>query len=188
MDTHAAVQVPTKQATITQQVYKVVYKPIEQRLSVETRAHLRSCGGVGAGSYLEGPPDEGSELPDEFWETATRYRIGMTWPAHDVRPDEMNATLTCGHCTKAGKICGARLDQWASHAVHCHNGPCTNNRHNAVARALGTLLKDLTEGKADFEQRLPQLDYMDNEGKTVEARMDMVHEHPQLGRLWVDVA
>eukprot|EP00969_Alexandrium_andersonii_P146348 6472675-Alexandrium_andersonii.AAC.1 len=31
-------------------------------------------------------------------------------------------------------------------------------------RALGTLLKDLMEVKADFEQRLPQLDYVDNEG------------------------
>eukprot|EP00969_Alexandrium_andersonii_P192896 8520681-Alexandrium_andersonii.AAC.1 len=72
----------------------------------------------------------------------------------------------------------------ASHAVHCHNGPCTNNRHNAVARALGALLKDLTEVKADFEQRLPRLDYIDHEGKNVEAIMDVVHEHPQLGRLW----
>eukprot|EP00969_Alexandrium_andersonii_P152304 6735354-Alexandrium_andersonii.AAC.1 len=66
---------------------------------------------------------------------------------------------TCCHCTKAGEICGANLDPQASHAVHCRNGPCTNNRRNAVGRALGTLLKDLTEVKADFEQRLPQLDY-----------------------------
>eukprot|EP00969_Alexandrium_andersonii_P245846 10865120-Alexandrium_andersonii.AAC.1 len=58
----------------------------------------------------------------------------------------------------------------------------------AVGRALGTLLKDLTEVKADFEQRLPQLNYVGNEGKTVEAIMDVAHGHPQLGRLWVDVA
>eukprot|EP00969_Alexandrium_andersonii_P267778 11833321-Alexandrium_andersonii.AAC.1 len=60
-------------------------------MSVGQRAHLRSCGGVGAGSYLEGPPDEGSERPDELWEAATRYRIGMQWPAHSVQPDTTTA-------------------------------------------------------------------------------------------------
>eukprot|EP00969_Alexandrium_andersonii_P324374 14333474-Alexandrium_andersonii.AAC.1 len=66
-------------------------------MSVEQRAHLRSCGGVGAGSYREGPPDEGSALPDELWGTATRYRIGVLWPAHDVRPD-MNPTAAVPTC------------------------------------------------------------------------------------------
>eukprot|EP00969_Alexandrium_andersonii_P024280 1059643-Alexandrium_andersonii.AAC.1 len=70
MDMHAAVQVDVKQATIMRQVYKVMYSKIEQGMSVEQRAHLRSRGGVGAGSFLEGPPAEGSELPDELWETA----------------------------------------------------------------------------------------------------------------------
>eukprot|EP00969_Alexandrium_andersonii_P183214 8095324-Alexandrium_andersonii.AAC.1 len=71
MDMHAAVQVEVKQATIVRQVYKVMYARIEHSMGVEQRAHLRSRGGVGAGSYLEGPPAEGSELPDELWETAT---------------------------------------------------------------------------------------------------------------------
>ena len=137
---------------------------------------------------MEGPPAEGSELPDELWETATRYRAGLKWPAHDTYPQEDPAPL-CAHCTRKGKVCGAPLDAAASHAVHCHNGPCTNNRHNAVARALGALLKDLTDVTADFEQRLPQLDYIDAKtGKNVEAIMDVVHEHPRLGTLWVDVA
>eukprot|EP00969_Alexandrium_andersonii_P294435 13014463-Alexandrium_andersonii.AAC.1 len=70
MDMRAAVQVDTKQATIMKRVYKVMYAQLERSMTVEQRAHLRSCGGVGAGSYLEGPPDEGSELPDELWEAA----------------------------------------------------------------------------------------------------------------------
>eukprot|EP00969_Alexandrium_andersonii_P099457 4388392-Alexandrium_andersonii.AAC.1 len=59
MDMHAAVQVDAKQATITKQVCKVMCAQLESSMTTEQRARLRSCGGVGAGSYLEGPPDEG---------------------------------------------------------------------------------------------------------------------------------
>eukprot|EP00969_Alexandrium_andersonii_P010200 445065-Alexandrium_andersonii.AAC.1 len=45
MDTHAAVQVDIKQATITKQVHKVMYAQLERDMTVEQRAHLRSCGG-----------------------------------------------------------------------------------------------------------------------------------------------
>eukprot|EP00969_Alexandrium_andersonii_P282946 12507936-Alexandrium_andersonii.AAC.1 len=132
MDMHAAVQVDIQQATIMRQVYKVLYAQLESSMSTEQRAHLRSRGGVGAGSYLEGPPDEGSELPNKLWQTATRYRIGVRWPAHEVVPDTSAGNVpTCCHCTKAGKICGTALDPRASHAVHCHNGLCANIRHNA---------------------------------------------------------
>eukprot|EP00969_Alexandrium_andersonii_P315469 13937422-Alexandrium_andersonii.AAC.1 len=71
MGMHAAVQVDIKQATIMKQVYKAMSAQLESTMSTEQRAHLRSCGGVGAASYLEGPPDEGSELPNELWQTAT---------------------------------------------------------------------------------------------------------------------
>eukprot|EP00969_Alexandrium_andersonii_P063015 2775592-Alexandrium_andersonii.AAC.1 len=64
-------------------------------MTVEQRANLRSCGGVGAGSYLEGPPDEGTELPGELWEAATRHRVGVRWPARDVQPDDSAALPTC---------------------------------------------------------------------------------------------
>eukprot|EP00969_Alexandrium_andersonii_P360117 15454661-Alexandrium_andersonii.AAC.1 len=70
MDMHAAVQVDIKQATIAKQVSKIMRVQLESSASTEQRAHLRSCGGVGAGSFLEGPPDEGSELPNEIWQTA----------------------------------------------------------------------------------------------------------------------
>eukprot|EP00969_Alexandrium_andersonii_P014891 650331-Alexandrium_andersonii.AAC.1 len=43
MDMHAAVQVEVKQATLMRQVYKVVYARLEKDMSVEQRAHLRSC-------------------------------------------------------------------------------------------------------------------------------------------------
>eukprot|EP00969_Alexandrium_andersonii_P028589 1248799-Alexandrium_andersonii.AAC.1 len=69
----------------------------------------------------------------------------MGWPAREVPPDDSGSLPTCCRCTKAGEICGAYLDPGASHAAHCHNGPCTNNRRNAVGRAIGALLKDLTE-------------------------------------------
>eukprot|EP00969_Alexandrium_andersonii_P050409 2213183-Alexandrium_andersonii.AAC.1 len=72
-------------------------------MSVEQRAHLRSCGGVGAGSFLEGPPAEGGELPDELWETSTRYRAGLKWPAHDTFPRDSDPGLVCAHCTRKGK-------------------------------------------------------------------------------------
>eukprot|EP00969_Alexandrium_andersonii_P361882 15458553-Alexandrium_andersonii.AAC.1 len=69
----------------------------------------------------------------------------MRRPAQEVPPDDSAALPTCCRCAKAGKICGANLDPNASHAVHCRNGPCANNRHNAVGRAIGALLKDLAE-------------------------------------------
>eukprot|EP00969_Alexandrium_andersonii_P175471 7759385-Alexandrium_andersonii.AAC.1 len=56
-----------------------------------------------------------------------------------------------------------------------------------LAGRWGVLLKSLAEVEADFEQCLPQLDYTDNEGRKVEAIMGVVHEHQQLGRLWIDV-
>eukprot|EP00969_Alexandrium_andersonii_P114916 5082296-Alexandrium_andersonii.AAC.1 len=43
MDMHAAVQVEVKQATLMRQVYKVLYARLEKDMSVEQRAHLRSC-------------------------------------------------------------------------------------------------------------------------------------------------
>eukprot|EP00969_Alexandrium_andersonii_P014890 650330-Alexandrium_andersonii.AAC.1 len=43
MDMHAAVQVEVKQATLMGQVYKVLYARLEKDMSVEQRAHLRSC-------------------------------------------------------------------------------------------------------------------------------------------------
>eukprot|EP00969_Alexandrium_andersonii_P309156 13662140-Alexandrium_andersonii.AAC.1 len=45
MDMHAAVQVDVKQATVMKQVYKVMYAQLEKDMTVEQRAHFRSCGG-----------------------------------------------------------------------------------------------------------------------------------------------
>eukprot|EP00969_Alexandrium_andersonii_P068008 2999848-Alexandrium_andersonii.AAC.1 len=45
MDTHAAVQVDVKQATLMKQVRKVMYAQLERDMSVGQRARLRSCGG-----------------------------------------------------------------------------------------------------------------------------------------------
>eukprot|EP00969_Alexandrium_andersonii_P228746 10102867-Alexandrium_andersonii.AAC.1 len=81
MGLRAAVQVDIKQATSMKQIYNVVCGQLESSMSTEQRARLRSCGGVGAGSFLEGPPDDGSELSNELWQTATRHRIGLKWPA-----------------------------------------------------------------------------------------------------------
>ena len=49
-------------------------------------------------------------------------------------------------------------------------------------------MKELTDVTPQFEQRLPELDYVKQDGSVKRAIMDVVHGHPQMGRLWIDVA
>ena len=185
LDLHTAARSKVKQSVLMKDVYTAMTQTLHGQMTDGQKAHMRSCGGAGAGSYLEGPPTTEHELPDELWRCATRFRMGQEWAAFDEAP---NHQPVCGLVGCNGNGCGHVLDPAGEHSIHCLTGGATNKRHNAIARALGLFLKQTTDVTPEFEQRLPQLDYVKQDGTTKQAIMDVVHEHPQLGTLWVDVS
>ena len=87
-------------------------------LSAEDRVDLRSCGGPGAGGFLEPPvPFEDDEqlkpMPDQHFSTMLRDRLRLPVCPEGAR---------CQHRRKDGSLCGEVLDARGKHALKCEVG------------------------------------------------------------------
>ncbi len=154
-DLHAALSTPATQRNLQALANKVRSQRLAEQLSVDARAHVRSCGGTGAGGFLEGPPAMESNMADKLWETAVRYRLRCPRAA---QRDCKRPQMVCQHVHATGRKCETPLDDEDTHAVHCSLGGGPVARHAAVARTLGSIMWDLTGLPAQYEQRVPQLD------------------------------
>ena len=184
-DLHAALGADVRQSTLMQQTYKKLHGEIIGKLSTPEQAFFRSCGGTGAGSFLEGPETNEAIITDHLWATAVRFRLGCPAAAHD-NPEA--APTTCCLRNSHGTLCGAALHRNDLHAMHCLTGGATCQRHGAVSRTVGTVLRNLTQVPPQLEQRIPELDRLDSAGNEQQAIMDVVHQHPKMGTLWLDIS
>ncbi len=184
LDLHTALGQPVKQKALSQQVNKAAKEQMLGSLPAAEQAFFRSAGGTGAGAFLEGPPTADLALPDELWETACRFRLGMRAAAHRQLPGSQGV---CQHRARTGVPCGKALDMYDVHAVHCLTGGGTQARHDAMGRVLGSTVQEVLGVRCQYEQRVPQLDRMTG-GELERAVMDVVYQDPDLGTQFIDVS
>jgi hypothetical protein len=94
----------------------------------------------------------------------------------------------CHLVGSGGKHCTHFLDKEGNHAVHCPLGGATLQRHHALAKVLGEILKQLQVCTPRYEQRTPTLDRYRPDGTLQKAIMDITIAHPTMGSLLIDVA
>ena len=135
----------------------------------------RSGGGVGASAFLQPPQCAADRVADAHFVTSVRARLGMPlWPpANPVRP--AGTAPQCQHRPRrGGPCCGAQLDADGRHAAQCEVGGHVLDRHDDAVKLIARRLRQDTGAYVDTEQRRQELDYLDDEGKFVAARLDLV--------------
>jgi len=123
-------------------------------------------------------------MENRDWQTATRYRLGVPAAAL-VDPESM--PKECCHKGPHGALCRHALDGDNQHAVHCGLGGGTVRRHNAVARTVADILRDVAGLSCRFEQHVPRLDDVHN-GQPRKAIMDIVFQAPDGSTQLIDVS
>ena len=108
------------------------------RLSPENRAWVRSCGGTGAGAWLNtAPSTEVEKFSDGDFCAAVRMRL-----CQDVHPRGLRCSNNYSPAgQRAGGYCAEELDTKGVHATTCKVGGRVTRRHDALVRLLARLLQ-----------------------------------------------
>ena len=130
-------------------------------LSQDDRAWVRSCGGPGAGAWLNAAPSsEVERFTDADFCAAVRTRL-----CQEVSPPGVRCSNTYFTGPRAGEHCADDLDTKGTHASTCKVGGGVGRKHDALVRLLGRLLRAAgylvaTDGPGTWEPRWdrPQLD------------------------------
>ena len=109
-------------------------------------------------------------MADENFRIAARRRLGLS-----PIPESEATSTTCQNVRRSdGTKCNAPLDREGHHACTCSIGGALDRRHNALRDRLATRLAADLQLATRTEQRCPQWDTVREDGKLIEARLDIV--------------
>ena len=135
----------------------------------------RSCGGIGAGSWLLATTEDIRAMPDPHFLVVLRRRLLMP-----ICPPG----ATCHHRRPNGVLCGKPLDPWGEHALLCAIGGARDKLHNDLRDWAARTHADCTGIVANTEQHVPQWDIVDQvSGEVEEAILDVATFNPHTGGL-----
>ena len=123
-------------------------------LAPEDRAWVRSCGGPGAGAWLNtAPATEVEKFTDGDFCAAVRTRL-----CQEVSPPGLRCSNSRSTGPRAGEPCAEALDPKGVHATTCKVGGGVGRRHDALVRLLARLLRAAgyqvaTDGPGTWEPR-----------------------------------
>ena len=161
-------EVPHVQRALTKALDKKCRKQLLPRLSPEDRAWVRSCGGPGAGAWLNAAPSsEVERFTDADYCASVRTRL-----CQEVSPPGLHCANTYSSPDRAGVHCAEELDTKGTHASTCKVGGGVGRKHDALVRLLARLRRAAgyqvtTDGPGTWEPRWdrPLLDRHGNEGR-----------------------
>ena len=145
-----AAEVPQVQQALTKALDEKRRSALLQKLSPEGRSWVRSCGGRGAGAWLNtAPTTEEEKFADGDFCAAVRTRL-----CQEVSPPG----LRCSNTHLSGGTCAESLDTKGTHASICKVGGGVGRKHDALVRLLGRLLRAAgytvaTDGPGTWEPR-----------------------------------
>ena len=150
-------------------------------LPPEDRAWVRSCGGPGAGAWLNtAPATEVEKFTDGDFCASVRTRL-----CQEVSPPGIRCFNTFSTGPRAGEHCAEELDPKGTHASTCKAGGGVGRKHNALVQLLGRLLRAAgyqvaTDGPGTWEPRWdrPLLDRDGNQRRDDEG--NLLWEHARL--------
>ena len=146
---------------------------------------LRTCGGPGAGGFLEAPvqyeDEQPKPMPDQHFVVSLRDRLRLA-----VCPDG----ATCQHRREDGSLCGQPLDARGKHAVKCEVGRSRTGRHDSLRDFTASFHPKVTGFVTATEQRVSAWDKVDPAtGVLEEARLDVATRDGATGRkIFVDAS
>ena len=142
------------------------------------RARVRSCGGSGAGAWLQAvPQDRQLTLDDLTYRQAVRLRLGQA----------LGTPGRCGLRTRAGRRCAETLDAQGHHAHRCAHGPHRMRRHNNLRDTCAQLLRDAGL-RVTTEEYVPAWDQQRPDGTWLRAKLDLrVDGGPGVAAEYLDV-
>ena len=149
-----AAEVPQVQKALTKALDKKRRKDLLPRLTPEDRAWVRSCGGTGAGAWLNtAPSTEVERFTDGDFCAAVRTRL-----CQEVSPPGLRCSNTYSSGNRAGEHCAESLDTKGVHASTCKVGGGVGRKHDALVRLLARLLRAAgyhvdTDGPGTWEPR-----------------------------------
>ena len=132
-----AAEVPQVQRALTRTLEEKRRAQLLLRLSPEDRSWVRSCGGSGAGAWLNAAPaTEVEKFADSDFCAAVRTRL-----CQEVSPPGFRCSNTYLSGPRAGETCAERLDTKGTHASTCKVGGGVGRKHDALVRLLAKLLR-----------------------------------------------
>ena len=147
-------EVPQVQRALTKALDKKRRAQPLPRLPPEDRAWVRSCGGPGAGAWLNtAPSSEVERFHDADFCAAVRTRL-----CQEVSPPGLRCSNTYSTGPRAGEHCAENLDTKGAHASTCKVGGGVTKKHDALVRLLARLLRAAgylvaTDGPGTWEPR-----------------------------------
>ena len=123
-------------------------------LSPEDRSWVRSCGGPGAGAWLNtAPSTEVEKFTDGDFCASVRTRL-----CQEVSPPGIRCSNTFSTGPRAGEHCAEELDTTGTHASTCKVGGGVGRKHDGLVRLLARLLRAAgylvaTDGPGTWEPR-----------------------------------
>ena len=159
-------EVPQVQRALTKALDEKRRARLLSNLAPEDRAWVRSCGGTGAGAWLNtAPATEVEKFSDGDFCAAVRTRL-----CQEVSPPGVRCSNTYSTGPRAGEHCAEPLDTKGTHASTCKVGGRVGRKHDALVQLLGRLLRAAgylvaTDGPGTWEPRWdrPQLDRHGNQ-------------------------
>ena len=146
--------VPKVQHALTKALEQKRREQLLPRLSPEDRAWVRSCGGQGAGAWLNtAPSSEVERFTDGDFCASVRTRL-----CQEVSPPGLRCSNTYANPPRAGERCAEELDTKGTHASTCKVGGGVGRKHDALVRLLARLLRAAgysvdTDGPGTWEPR-----------------------------------
>ena len=139
-----AADVPRAQHALTKALETKARDQLLLELSHADRAWVRSCGGSGAGAWLNAAPStEVEKWADGDFCAAVRTRLGQ-----DVAPPGLrcaNAYPATGN--RAGQLCAEDLDTKGLHAGTCKVGGAVGHKHNTCLLYTSPSPRDLSTSR-----------------------------------------
>ena len=130
-------EVPQVQRALTKALDKKRRAQLLPRLPPEDRAWVRSCGGQGAGAWLNtAPSSEVERFHNADFCAAVRTRL-----CQDTSPPGLRCSNTYSTGPKAGEVCAEDLDTKGVHASICKVGGGVTRKHDGLVRLLARLLR-----------------------------------------------
>ena len=154
-----------------------------RELDQDERVDFRSCGGPGAGGFLEPPVCREEEtpkcMPCAHFQVSLRDRLRL-----DVCPEGAR----CQRRTKDGVVCGVLLDRRGKHAKLCEVGRARTGRHDSLRDFVAGYHRRTTGVVTHTEQRVVAWDRVNpRTGLMEEARLDVATRDAITGRsIFVD--
>lgn len=159
------------QSRWVRQIQEGVKAELLQDAPTAQQLAIRSGGGTGAASFLRAPTSPAHRVDDASFTESLRARVAA--PTQVTRAD--GSTMQCQHRPLHGaSSCNVELDANGHHARTCPTGGYVTSTHNGVRDILHRRWTADLGVVCLREQRTPQFDYYDDDGRLVRAIMDLV--------------